>query len=501
MECRVEGEKPVLELNQVSIAYSGTPILHSIDLSLYPGEIHALVGENGAGKSTLMKTILGIISPDKGEVIFFGQKRHHQSLKQIMESGISMIHQELMLIPELSIAENIFLGRENELGFWPWERKKNAQLKTAELLRDCDIPLDPTTLVKNLSIAEQQLVEILRAISQRAHLILMDEPTSSLSEKEITLFRRLIHKLKNEGVSILFTSHKMEEIFGFSDRISVLRDGYLISSSNKENCTEQEVVQQMVGREMNQFFPHREVQSGEISLQVKGLGIPGLFQGIDFDLHQGEILGFGGLVGAGRTDIGKALAGLLIPQEGEIIWKNQSVKFKNPQEAILQGIGYVSEDRKEMGFIPEFSVQHNLTLSSLLDFQRWGILDKSKEKETAEGHVSRMKIKTQGVNQQVMYLSGGNQQKVVFGRVLQHLPEVLILDEPTRGIDVQAKFEIYTLMAELSKQGKSIILISSDLPELMHMSDRILVISKGKQTATLKKEETNPAEIMSYAMK
>lgn len=501
MECRVEGEKPVLELNQVSIAYSGTPILHSIDLSLYPGEIHALVGENGAGKSTLMKTILGIISPDKGEVIFFGQKRHHQSLKQIMESGISMIHQELMLIPELSIAENIFLGRENELGFWPWERKKNAQLKTAELLRDCDIPLDPATLVKNLSIAEQQLVEILRAISQRAHLILMDEPTSSLSEKEITLFRRLIHKLKNEGVSILFTSHKMEEIFGFSDRISVLRDGYLISSSNKENCTEQEVVQQMVGREMNQFFPHREVQSGEISLQVKGLGIPGLFQGIDFDLHQGEILGFGGLVGAGRTDIGKALAGLLIPQEGEIIWKNQSVKFKNPQEAILQGIGYVSEDRKEMGFIPEFSVQHNLTLTSLLDFQRWGILDKSKEKETAEGHVSRMKIKTQGVDQQVMYLSGGNQQKVVFGRVLQHLPEVLILDEPTRGIDVQAKFEIYTLMAELSKQGKSIILISSDLPELMHMSDRILVISKGKQTATLKKEETNPAEIMSYAMK
>ncbi|MBZ1327607.1 sugar ABC transporter ATP-binding protein [Aquirufa aurantiipilula] len=497
----MEGEKPVLELNQVSIAYSGTPILHSIDLSLYPGEIHALVGENGAGKSTLMKTILGIISPDKGEVIFFGQKRHHQSLKQIMESGISMIHQELMLIPELSIAENIFLGRENELGFWPWERKKNAQLKTAELLRDCDIPLDPATLVKNLSIAEQQLVEILRAISQRAHLILMDEPTSSLSEKEITLFRRLIHKLKNEGVSILFTSHKMEEIFGFSDRISVLRDGYLISSSNKENCTEQEVVQQMVGREMNQFFPHREVQSGDISLQVKGLGIPGLFQGIEFDLHQGEILGFGGLVGAGRTDIGKALAGLLIPQEGEIKWKNQLVKFKNPQEAILQGIGYVSEDRKEMGFIPEFSVQHNLTLSSLLDFQRWGILDKSKEKETAEGHVSRMKIKTQGVNQQVMYLSGGNQQKVVFGRVLQHLPEVLILDEPTRGIDVQAKFEIYTLMAELSKQGKSIILISSDLPELLHMSDRILVISKGKQTATLKKEETNPAEIMSYAMK
>lgn len=501
MECRVEGEKPVLELNKVSIAYSGTPILHSIDLSLYPGEIHALVGENGAGKSTLMKTILGIISPDKGEVIFFGQKRHHQSLKQIMESGISMIHQELMLIPELSIAENIFLGRENELGFWPWERKKNAQLKTAELLRDCDIPLDPATLVKNLSIAEQQLVEILRAISQRAHLILMDEPTSSLSEKEITLFRRLIHKLKNEGVSILFTSHKMEEIFGFSDRISVLRDGYLISSSNKENCTEQEVVQQMVGREMNQFFPHREVQSGDISLQVKGLGIPGLFQGIEFDLHQGEILGFGGLVGAGRTDIGKALAGLLIPQEGEIKWKNQLVKFKNPQEAILQGIGYVSEDRKEMGFIPEFSVQHNLTLSSLLDFQRWGILDKSKEKETAEGHVSRMKIKTQGMDQQVMYLSGGNQQKVVFGRVLQHLPEVLILDEPTRGIDVQAKFEIYTLMAELSKQGKSIILISSDLPELMHMSDRILVISKGKQTATLEKEETNPAEIMSYAMK
>ncbi|WP_166232736.1 sugar ABC transporter ATP-binding protein [Aquirufa beregesia] len=497
----MEGEKPVLELRQVSIAYSRTPILHSIDLSLYPGEIHALVGENGAGKSTLMKTILGIISPDHGEVIFFGQKRQQQSLKQIMDAGISMIHQELMLIPELSVAENIFLGREHELGFWPWKRKKNAQLQTLELLSDCEIPLDSSTLVKNLSIAEQQLVEILRAISQRAHLILMDEPTSSLSEKEITLFRRLINKLKNEGVSILFTSHKMEEIFGFSDRISVLRDGYLISSKCREECTEQEVVQQMVGREMNQFFPHREVQKGEICLQVKGLGIPGLFQDIEFDLHQGEILGFGGLVGAGRTDIGKAIAGLLSPQSGEIIWRNKSVSFKSPQDAIKQGIGYVSEDRKEMGFIPEFSIQHNITLSSLLSCQRWGILDKVKEKEIASAHIARLNIKSKGVGQQVMNLSGGNQQKVVFGRVLQHVPDVLILDEPTRGIDVQAKFEIYTLMAELSRQGKSIILISSDLPELMHMSDRILVISKGKQTANLNKEETNPAEIMFYAMK
>ncbi|MHA8061106.1 sugar ABC transporter ATP-binding protein [Aquirufa beregesia] len=497
----MEGEKPVLELRQVSIAYSGTPILHSIDLSLYPGEIHALVGENGAGKSTLMKTILGIISPDHGEVIFFGQKRQQQSLKQIMDAGISMIHQELMLIPELSVAENIFLGREHELGFWPWKRKKNAQLQTLELLSDCEIPLDSSTLVKNLSIAEQQLVEILRAISQRAHLILMDEPTSSLSEKEITLFRRLINKLKNEGVSILFTSHKMEEIFGFSDRISVLRDGYLISSKCREECTEQEVVQQMVGREMNQFFPHRKVQKGEICLQVKGLGIPGLFQDIEFDLHQGEILGFGGLVGAGRTDIGKAIAGLLSPQSGEIIWRNKSVSFKSPQDAIKQGIGYVSEDRKEMGFIPEFSIQHNITLSSLLSCQRWGILDKVKEKEIASAHIARLNIKSKGVGQQVMNLSGGNQQKVVFGRVLQHVPDVLILDEPTRGIDVQAKFEIYTLMAELSRQGKSIILISSDLPELMHMSDRILVISKGKQTANLNKEETNPAEIMFYAMK
>lgn len=501
MECRVEGEKPVLELSHVSIAYSGTPILHSVDLSLYPGEIHALVGENGAGKSTLMKTILGIISPDKGEVIFFGQKRQQQSLKQIMDSGISMIHQELMLIPELSVEENIFLGRENELGFWPWERKKNARLKALELLADCDIPMDPSALVKNLSIAEQQLVEILRAISQQAKLILMDEPTSSLSEKEISLFRRLINKLKNEGVSILFTSHKMEEIFGFSDRISVLRDGYLISSKLRDDSTEQEVVQQMVGREMNQFFPQREVLRGDLCLQVKGLGIPNLFQDIQFDLHQGEILGLGGLVGAGRTDIGKALAGLLIPQSGEIIWKGQAIKFKNPQDAMKHGIGYVSEDRKEMGFIPEFSVQQNISLSSLLDFQRWGVLNQAKEKEIAKGHISRLKIKSKGPEQAVMNLSGGNQQKVVFGRVLQHVPEVLILDEPTRGIDVQAKFEIYTLMAELSKQGKSIILISSDLPELMHMSDRILVISKGKQTATLHKEETSPAEIMSYAMK
>lgn len=501
MEGRVVKVEPVLELKHVSKAYSGTPVLHSIDLALVPGEIHALVGENGAGKSTLMKIILGITSPDRGEVIFFGQKRLHENVKQIMDAGISMIHQELMMIPELSVEENIFLGREHELGFWPWERKKNARLKTLDLLKENDILLNPSTLLKDLSIAEQQLVEILRAISQRAHLILMDEPTSSLSEKEIALFRRLLYKLKNEGVSVLFTSHKMEEIFGLSDRISVLRDGHLISSKATQDCTEWEVVQEMVGREMNQFFPARAYQPGKVSLQVRGLGHSKLFQHIEFDLHEGEILGFGGLVGAGRTEIGKALAGLLSPQQGEIIWKNQLVKFKSPQDAIKQGIGYVSEDRKEMGFIPEFSVQQNLTLSSLIEFQRLGLLNRKMEESVALGHIERLKIKTNGPEQKVMNLSGGNQQKVVFGRVLQHLPDVLILDEPTRGIDVQAKFEIYTLMVELSRQGKSIILISSDLPELMHMSDRILVVSKGKQTAILNKDETNPAEIMSFAMK
>jgi ABC-type sugar transport system ATPase subunit len=493
-------DKPILELKSVSVGFSGINVLQKIDLKLFPGEIHALVGENGAGKSTLMKIILGIISPDKGEVIFFDQKRKNQSIREIMESGISMIHQEIMLVPELSVEENIYLGRENELGFFPWEQKRNLREKVDLLLRECQIQLNPAEKVKNLSIADQQLVEILRAISQKAKLILMDEPTSSLSEKEVVLFQHLIQQLKEEGVSILFTSHKMEEIFNFADRITVLRDGNLIASNLKHLTNEQELVFQMVGREMNQFFPNRDVSMGPKVLEVKNLTSKSKFENINFDLHAGEILGIGGLVGAGRTEIGMALCGLLKKDAGEILLNGQTVEFNRPKAAMQAGIAHVSEDRKENGFIPEFTMQENIGLSVLSDFQKWGFISFDEEKEMAGRHIKSLNIKHLSENQKVENLSGGNQQKVVFAKVLQQSPDILILDEPTRGIDVQAKYEIYTLMNQLVAEGKSIILISSDLPELIHLSDRVLVVSKGKQTALLEKNQIQADEIMKNAM-
>jgi inositol transport system ATP-binding protein len=498
---KVKEDNPILELKSVSVGFSGINVLQNIDLTLFSGEIHALVGENGAGKSTLMKIMLGITSPNQGEVIFFGQKRVNQGLRQIMESGISMIHQEIMLVPELSVEENIYLGRENELGFFPWEQKRNLREKVVRLLKDCQISFDPAEKVKNLSIADQQLVEILRAISQKAKLILMDEPTSSLSEKEVVLFHNLIQKLKKEGVSILFTSHKMEEIFNFADRISILRDGNLIGSHLKNDLSEKELVFQMVGREMNQFFPNRESSPGQLVLEVDRLGSEGIFSNIHFDLHQGEIVGIGGLVGAGRTEIGKAIAGLLPINSGEIRLNGQKVDFANPKDAINAGIGYVSEDRKEMGFIPEFTIAQNISLSSIKSMQKVGFIDDQLEQEVSVGHIQKLSIKQLNSQQKVENLSGGNQQKVVFAKVLQHAPNIFILDEPTRGIDVQAKFEIYTLMNQLVAKGKSIILISSDLPELMHLSDRVLVISKGRQTALLEKDQIQADEIMKYAMK
>lgn len=498
---KVKEDNPILELKSVSVGFSGINVLQHIDLSLFPGEIHALVGENGAGKSTLMKMMLGIISPTFGEMIFFGQKRANQGLRQIMESGISMIHQEIMLVPELSVEENIYLGRENELGVFPWAQTKNLRSKVNLLLNDCQINLNPAEKVKNLSIADQQLVEILRAISQKAKLILMDEPTSSLSDKEVLIFQQLIQKLKKEGVSILFTSHKMEEIFKFADRISILRDGHLMGSHLKNDLSEKELVFQMVGREMNQFFPNRTSTLGPVVLEVDQLGSQGYFSNIHFDLHQGEIVGIGGLVGAGRTEIGKAIAGLLRINAGEIRLNGQKVNFTKPKDAIHAGIGYVSEDRKEMGFVPEFTIAQNISLSSIKSMQKGGFIDESYEDEVSINHIRQLSIIHLNKQQKVENLSGGNQQKVVFAKVLQHQPNIFILDEPTRGIDVQAKFEIYSLMNQLVSEGKSIILISSDLPELIHLSDRVVVISKGKQTAMLEKDQIKADEIMKNAMK
>ena len=477
------------QLKNISVEFNHIPILKDISLEIRAGEIHALVGENGAGKSTLMKTILGIISPTHGEVIFLDK------------IGVSMIHQEILLIPELSIAENIFLGKEDSFGLFPWQKNKNILQKTVELLKEYEIDLPPKTKVKNLSTANQQLVEIIKAVSQNSQLILMDEPTSSLSDWEVKKFVHVIQKLKNEGVGMIFTSHKMNEIFSLSDRLSVLRDGTIISSQAIEQISEKETLKQMVGRDIQNYFPERKVAVGNEILAIKKLTRNDQkFQNIYFNLKKGEILGIAGLMGAGRTELGMALAGITKNHSGEIHLNGHNVQFASPKDAIQKGIGYVGEDRKESGFIPEFNIAQNISLSSLRHLQKFGWLRIDKEEKNARASIKKYSIKHLFKNQAVKKLSGGNQQKVVLAKVLQNEPEILILDEPTRGIDVQAKFEIYQLMNELLSRGKSILLISSDLPELIHMSDRILVLSKGYQTAILEKDQIKPEEIIHFAM-
>jgi ABC-type sugar transport system ATPase subunit len=492
----------LVSLKNVSVAFNSIPVLQEINLDFFPGEVHTIIGENGAGKSTLMKTIFGIISPTKGEVIFLQKSRSNQSIHQIIQSGISMIHQELMLIPELSVAENIFLGQENKYaGKYPWQGKNMIRAKCQELLNEFDCHFSPTDLIKNLSIANQQLVEILRAVSQQAKLILMDEPTSSLSENEILIFKHIIDKLKKEGVGMIFTSHKMEEIFRFSDKISVLKDGQLISTNLAKDISQNELVTQMVGKDIPNFFPTRVSQISEEILVVKDLQIPiKKISSIHFTLHKGEILGLAGLVGAGRSEIGMAIAGMLGDYRGDISLKGVPIRLSSPKIALANKIGYVGEDRKSSGFIPEFTIQENISLSSLNRLQTFGMIQKQKEKLQSEKAVKKFSIKRLFENTPVYKLSGGNQQKVVIAKVLENDPEIIILDEPTRGIDVQAKHEIYVLINELISAGKAILLISSDLPELIHLSDRVIVVSKGKQTASLEKNELTPEKIIHFAM-
>ena len=488
----------LLKIKGISLAFSGTPILKSVDLSLYQGEIHALVGENGAGKSSLFKCILGIISPSQGEIIFLNESLSGYSIRDILRKGISMIHQELMLIPELTVAENIFLGRE----ITPGKRMRLSEIHqaTTDLFREYDLDIPVGAFVKDLSIAHQQIIEIMRSVSQKARLILMDEPTSSLTEKEVVFFRQLIFRLKSEGISIVFTSHKMDEVFDFSDKISVLRDGEMVGTFSKEEVDPMSLVQKMVGREMKDFYPKAVSEVGQAIISVNDLSCVPHFEHVNFTLHAGEVLGLSGLVGAGRSDIGQVLFGVKIKTSGTMYLKGQEFNPGNPSEALQAGLGYLGEDRKEMGIIPEMNITENMSLGLLDAYRKFLFIDQEKESLDATEMQSRLSVHSAKEGQQIQNLSGGNQQKVLFGRILLNNPEVLILDEPTRGIDVMSKFEIYTLILSLKKQGKAILLISSDLSELLAMSDRVIVISKGKQMAELSRDNASPEKVLEFSL-
>ena len=488
----------LLKIKGISLEFSGTPILKSVNLSLNQGEIHALVGENGAGKSSLFKCILGIISPSQGEIIFLNESLSGYSIREILRKGIAMIHQELMLIPELTVAENIFLGRESMAGKRMGLREINQA--TADLFQEYDLDIPVGAFVKDLSIAHQQIIEIMRSVSQKARLILMDEPTSSLTEKEITFFKQLIFRLKSEGISIVFTSHKMDEVFGFSDKISVLRDGEMVGTFSKEEVNPMSLVQKMVGREMKDFYPKALSEVGQQILRVDDLSCVPHFEHVNFTLHAGEVLGLSGLVGAGRSDIGQVLFGVKKKTSGQMSLKGQAYNPGNPSEALRAGLGYLGEDRKEMGIIPEMNITENMSLGLLDTYRKFFFVDQTRESADSIDMQAQLSIHSAKEGQRIQNLSGGNQQKVLFGRILLNNPEVLILDEPTRGIDVMSKFEIYTLILALKKQGKAILLISSDLPELLAMSDRVIVISKGKQMAELSRDNASPEKVLEFSL-
>lgn len=491
---------PILDVRGLTKTFSGVKALDDVQLTVRKGEIHALMGENGAGKSTLMKCLIGLITPDSGQIIFDGTELKTNSVHDVLKRGISMIHQEMLIVPELTVAQNIFLGRETTGGLFGWLNDQKLTKQAGVLLAQMGVSIRPDAKMKDLSVAEMQMVEIAKAISNNAKVIIMDEPTSALADAEVATLFRIIRELTQKGVAIIYISHKMDEVFAIADTITVLRDGSYIATKSAAELDENALITMMVGRELGSLFPESTGQRGPEVLSVKNLGRRDTFSNINFTVHAGEILGIAGLMGAGRTEIARAIFGLDAIHTGEIFINRKKTSINSPKDAIRHGIGYVSEDRKRLGFIPDLSVSANLTLSSLSKHAKGGLIQSRIESETAEKMMTDLRIKASGSDQRVVYLSGGNQQKVVIGKVLLAAPSLIILDEPTRGIDIGAKAEIYKLINQLKAAGIAIIVISSELPELLGLSDRVMVLAKGKQTAMLARNEATPEKIMRYAM-
>ena len=493
-----EATEQIIQVNGLTKSFWGIKALDNIQFDLIKGEVHALMGENGAGKSTFMKILMGLVVQDSGTINFNGELLENMGVHKMLQKGISMIHQEILMVPELTVAQNIFLGREFNRRYWIDEQRINQ--KSQDILNLIGLDLDIQTKAKNLSIAEMQLIEIAKAISNHAKVIIMDEPTSALSDKESTMLFKIIKDLKSKGVAIIYISHKIEEIFQIADRITILRDGKFIATKNTNELNKNSLISLMVGREIENLFPADSRVPGEVILKVQGLTKKGKFADINFEVRAREVLGIAGLMGAGRTEIARAIFGLDKMDSGEIILKGQKIEIRSPKDAIENGIGYVSEDRKSLGFIPELSVIENISLSSLTKYTKGWFIQTNNETKASSQMAGDLKIKAASLKQKVINLSGGNQQKVVIAKVLLASPSLIILDEPTRGIDIGAKHEIYKLINQLANDGLAVIIISSELPEILGMSDRILVLSKGKQTTILNKQEATQEKIMHYAV-
>ena len=490
--------KPYLEINSISKRFGATQALDNVNLVLYPGEIHALLGENGAGKSTLIKTMTGIHQPDSGEIIVDGHAVSIHNSAEAQSYGIAAIYQEPLVFPDLTIAENIFISHRDRGSFMRWGKLyRDAEA----VLKRLDVSLDVRASARGLPLAAQQTVEIAKAISMNVRVLIMDEPTASLSAHEVDQLFKLIDNLKAQGVAILFISHRMDEVFSISDRITVFRDGQYISSNRADQITPEQAIKDMVGREIGEIFTKEPSVKGDPVLSVRNLTHSGTYQDMNFDVYAGEVLGFAGLVGSGRTDVALALFGIEPASSGSIAIDGQVVKITNPRQAIDLGIAYVPEDRRQHGLILELPIVNNISLPMLETYTNSAsLVQKSWEVQVAESYRERFTIRTTSVDQHAGKLSGGNQQKVVLSKWLNTRPRLLILDEPTRGIDIGAKEEVHRLISDLAQQGIAVMMISSDLPEVMAMSDRILVMREGKQMGIFNREDADQETIMTAAM-
>lgn len=493
--------QPLLEMQGINKAFPGVQALRNVDLTIYPGEILALLGENGAGKSTLMKILNGVYSADSGTITWDGTPVIISSPNDAQRTGISMIHQELALIPYLDAGKNIYLGREPR-GILPGTINWRKLYTDADAqLRDIGLNISTRTPVRFFSIAQQQMIEVAKALSLNARLIVMDEPTSSLTDREVDSLFEQMRLLRERGVAIIFISHRLDEVFEICDRLTVLRDGELIGSKSVSEVDTDQIINMMVGREMGQMYERRETPPGdEIIMDVRDLNRGRMVQDVSFQLRKGEILGIAGLVGAGRTELVQTLFGVYPATSGEIILNGEPVTIRRPSQAIQHGIGLVPEDRKGQGLFLGMRVSENIVMAKLRDianviFVRWRDV-----KETSEEYVQRLDIRTPSIRQTVRNLSGGNQQKTVIAKWLTLDPKILILDEPTRGIDVGAKSEIYRLMNQLAARGVSIIMISSELPEVLGISDRILVMHEGRVTGEFVATEATQDDLMQAAI-
>ena len=490
----------LVRVENINKAFSGVPALRDVRFDLRPGEVHALLGENGAGKSTLMKIISGVYTRDSGELYVNGQKIDHDLTPHSSQAlGIGIIHQELNLCPHLSVAENIFLNREfTSSGFLNSKQQKEEAVK---YLKSLNLDIDPDIPVRNLPVSKQQMVEICKTLSMDAKIIIMDEPTSALTEKEIEDLFTVIAQLKAEGRGIIYISHRLEELSRIVDRCTILRDGAYVKTLNFAETSLNEIISLMVGRNLTEKFPRVETQRGEKILEVKNLSSPhGVgVKNVSFNLYRGEILAFAGLMGAGRTEMVRAISGADRMAEGEIVLEGKPVKIRSPNEAIAQGFFCAPEDRKRDGLCVKMTLSENITLPSLDMVSNFGIIRRSLEVAKTREMAQNLKIKTTGADQYVRNLSGGNQQKVVVGKWLMRNARVLVFDEPTRGIDVASKIEIYNIINDLKKRGIGVMFVSSELPEVLGMSDRIIVMCNGRITADLVTAETNQEEILKYA--